>query len=73
MKDKTEVKGDWMVALETGHRIVVWFYKRDGEQVVEVIYDKHIWNTESTRMSRAPRQQGTSSTILMTNGKKRNI
>jgi hypothetical protein len=55
MKDKTEIRGDWMVGLETGHRIVVWFHKRDGEQVVEEIYDKHMW--EHGEYSDVPRSE----------------
>lgn len=58
MKDTTEVRGDWMVALETGHRIVVWFYKRDSEQVVEMIYDEHIAATRSVLGCATPRDSG---------------
>ena len=55
MEDKAEVRGDWMGGLETGHRIVVWFYKRDGEQMVEMIYDKHM--TEHGEFSDVPRPE----------------
>ncbi|MGC2181663.1 MAG: hypothetical protein WA637_00120 [Terriglobales bacterium] len=41
-EDKTKLIGDWMIALETGHRIVLYFYERGGEQIVEMIYDKHM-------------------------------
>jgi hypothetical protein len=37
--ERREGIGDWMVALEP--RAVVYFYQREGQQVVEMIYDKH--------------------------------
>jgi hypothetical protein len=41
-EDKTEIIGDWLVALSPREpRAVGFFYKKEGQQVVEVIYDKH--------------------------------
>jgi hypothetical protein len=41
-EDKAEVIGDWIVALPTrAPRGVAFLYKKDGRQIVEVIYDKH--------------------------------
>ncbi len=40
--DKTEIIGDWIVALPPRDpRGVGFFYKKDGQQIVEIIYDKH--------------------------------
>lgn len=39
---KTEIIGDWLVALPPHEpRGVGFFYKKDGRQMVEIIYDKH--------------------------------
>jgi len=39
---KTEIIGDWLVALPPREpRGVGFFYKKDGQQMVEIIYDKH--------------------------------
>src|ERR1019366_6589444 len=41
-EDKTEIIGDWIVALPPRDaRGVAFFYKKDGRQIVEIIYDKH--------------------------------
>ena len=41
-EDKTEIIGDWIVALPPRDpRGVGFFYKKDGQQIVEIIYDKH--------------------------------
>ena len=41
-EDKAEIIGDWLVALSPREpRGVGFFYKKDGHQVVEIIYDKH--------------------------------
>jgi hypothetical protein len=38
----SEIVGDWLVALSPGEpRAVGYFYKKDGKQIVEIIYDKH--------------------------------
>ena len=39
--NKAKIVGDWMIALEAGHRVVLFFYERDPKQVVETIYDTH--------------------------------
>ena len=41
-EDNSEIIGDWLVALSPREpRGVGFFYKKDGKQAVEIIYDKH--------------------------------
>ena len=41
-EDNSEIIGDWVVALSPREpRGVGFFYKKAGQQVVEIIYDKH--------------------------------
>jgi hypothetical protein len=43
-EEKVEVVGDWMIA-ESPHepRAVVYFYIDNGQQIIEMVYDKHAW------------------------------
>jgi hypothetical protein len=43
-EEKVKVVGDWIVAESPVEpRAVLYFYTQDGQQIIEMVYDKHTW------------------------------